>query len=214
MYRSRYSLQCWQRNTEACSLPPLGCQAGPLHILASVGCSLWGWGLPSPHRISLRSLEVHHALFENLNLALASPPVLTFGHALLHSIMELGAPGAGYHAINGVIFILVFLTTAVMRWGGGHLVIDAQRWRCGLAVDNTCNSNDSKLIQNITQGFTCYTKQTNQQRISESLDRTLSRLTACIEKLFYGLRIYTKHHYLLLHIHMNTYILYLLLRRR
>lgn len=76
--------------------------------------------LPLLHQLLFPGdLEIHHAVFESLDLTFADAPVLVFTHALLHSVMLLCTASAGYHPINGVILIFIF-TAAVM--GGCHPV--------------------------------------------------------------------------------------------
>lgn len=65
-------------------------------------------------------LEIHHAVFESLDLVPAFSPILVFSHALLDSIMLLGAAGAGYHPFNWVV--LIIFPAAVMGWRGRHPV--------------------------------------------------------------------------------------------
>lgn len=55
--------------------------------LSSAGCRLNGSWLLPPQLFFPCVLEIHHAVFESLDLALARSPVLVFSHALLHSIM-------------------------------------------------------------------------------------------------------------------------------
>jgi len=63
-------------------------------------------------------LESHHAVFEGLDLLLAFPPVLVFGHALLHCVVQVSAARARYHSIHGVVFVLLIPAAIMRRWRG------------------------------------------------------------------------------------------------
>lgn len=82
-------------------------------MLSSAVCRLRGGCLLLHQLFFPCDLEIHHAVPESLDLALAPAPVLVFSHALLHRIVELSTASAGYHLVNRVILIIVF-TAAVM----------------------------------------------------------------------------------------------------
>lgn len=83
-------------------------------VLYSAGRRLGGGRLMLPQLFFSGLLEIHHAVFERLNLALTCSPVLMFSHAFLDGVVKLSAASARYHLFNRVI--LIIFTAAVMRW--------------------------------------------------------------------------------------------------